>query len=95
MGFDGLVVSDWDGIDKVQSCSKDKCAQAVNAGIDLFMVPEQWRVFIENTVAQVRNGDIPEARIDDAVTRICGSSCAADCSRKAGHHRGPSPIGAT
>ncbi|MDB6086319.1 MAG: beta-glucosidase, partial [Gammaproteobacteria bacterium] len=70
MGFDGLVVSDWDGIDEVQSCSKDHCAQAVNAGIDLFMVPEQWRAFIENTVAQVRNGDIPQARIDDAVTRL-------------------------
>ena len=70
MGFDGLVVSDWDAIDEVQSCSKDKCAQAVNAGVDLFMVPEQWRTFIQNTVAQVRNGDIPEARIDDAVRRI-------------------------
>ena len=70
MGFDGLVVSDWDGIDEVQSCSKDKCAQAVNAGIDLFMVPEQWRAFIQNTAAQVRAGDIPETRIDDAVTRI-------------------------
>jgi beta-glucosidase len=70
MGFDGLVVSDWDAIDEVQSCSKDRCAQAVNAGIDLFMVPELWRGFIENTVAQVRNGDIPQARIDDAVARI-------------------------
>jgi beta-glucosidase len=70
MGFDGLVVSDWDAIDEVQSCSKDKCAQAVNAGVDLFMVPEQWRAFIQNTAAQARNGDISEARIDDAVTRI-------------------------
>jgi beta-glucosidase len=34
------------------------------------MVPEQWRAFIQNTAAQVRNGDISEARIDDAVTRI-------------------------
>jgi beta-glucosidase len=70
MGFDGLVVSDWDGIDDVQSCSKDKCAQAVNAGIDLFMVPDRWKEFIQNTVAQVRAGDISEARIDAAVTRI-------------------------
>ena len=70
MGFDGLVVSDWDAIDEVQGCSKDHCAQAVNAGVDLFMVPERWRAFIENTVAQVRNGDIPQTRIDDAVSRI-------------------------
>ena len=70
MGFDGVVVSDWNGIDEVQGCTADKCAQAVNAGIDLFMVPEQWKAFIQNTVAQVQSGDIPEARIDDAVTRI-------------------------
>src|SRR5260221_1174798 len=70
MGFDGIVVSDWDAIDEVQSCSKDRCSQAVNAGVDLFMVPEQWKAFIGNTVEQVRNGDIPIARIDDAVRRI-------------------------
>jgi beta-glucosidase len=70
IGFDGLLVSDWDGIDEVQACSKDKCPQAVNAGIDLFMVPTEWKTFLENTVAQVRAGVIPEARIDDAVSRI-------------------------
>ena len=70
LGFDGVVVSDWDGIDEVQGCSKDRCARAVNAGIDLFMVPELWRTFIENTVSQVRAGDISQARIDDAVARI-------------------------
>jgi beta-glucosidase len=70
LGFDGLVVSDWDGIDDVQACSKDRCAQAVNAGIDLFMVPTAWKEFIDWTVTQVKAGDIPQARVDDAVTRI-------------------------
>lgn len=70
MGFDGLVVSDWNGIDEVQGCAKDKCAAAVNAGIDLFMVPEDWKSFLAQTVAQVKSGEIPEERIDDAVTRI-------------------------
>ena len=70
MGFDGLVVSDWNGIDEVQSCSVDHCTQAVNAGIDLFMVPEAWKSFIANTVSAVHAGAIPESRIDDAVTRI-------------------------
>ena len=36
--FDGLVVSDWDGVDEVQGCSKDKCAQAVNAGDDAVLL---------------------------------------------------------
>jgi beta-glucosidase len=70
MGFDGLVVSDWDGVDEVQGCSKDHCAQAIKAGIDLIMVPDQWKAFLQNTVAQVRAGEITMARIDDAVTRI-------------------------
>jgi beta-glucosidase len=70
MGFDGVVVSDWNGIDEVQSCTVNSCAQAVNAGIDLFMVPQEWKAFVANTVAQVRAGDIPQSRIDDAVTRI-------------------------
>lgn len=70
LGFDGLVVSDWDGVDEVQGCAMARCAQAVNAGIDLFMAPTAWQPFIENTLEQVRDGDIPEARIDDAVTRI-------------------------
>src|SRR5439155_6947105 len=60
LGFDGLVVSDWDGIDGVQGCSKDDCAHAVNAGIDLVMVPTEGKAFLESTVAQVRAGVIPE-----------------------------------
>lgn len=70
MGFDGFIISDWDAIDEVQGCSKDKCADSVNAGVDMFMVPKDWKSFITNTVAQVKAGDIPQARIDDAVTRI-------------------------
>lgn len=70
LGFDGLVVSDWNGIEQVPGCAKDHCPQAINAGIDVFMVPEDWRAFIANTLADVREGRVSEARIDDAVTRI-------------------------
>ncbi|GIH79921.1 glycoside hydrolase family 3 protein [Planobispora longispora] len=70
MGFDGLVVSDWNGIGQVSGCTNASCPQAVNAGIDVFMVPNDWKAFIANTVAQVESGQIPMARIDDAVTRI-------------------------
>src|ERR1044072_2667348 len=70
LGFDGIVVSDWDGVDEVQGCSKDKCAQAINAGIDMIMVPTEWKSFIANTLDQVRTEKIPLSRIDDAVTRI-------------------------
>jgi beta-glucosidase len=70
IGFDGLVVSDWNSIGQVAGCTNDHCPQAVNAGIDLFMVPHDWRAFIPNTIADVEAGVIPMSRIDDAVTRI-------------------------
>ena len=70
MGFDGLIVSDWNGIAQVPGCKNDSCPQAINAGLDLIMVPDDWKAFIANTIKQVEAGEIPMARIDDAVTRI-------------------------
>ncbi len=70
MGFDGFVVGDWNGHAQVEGCSNSSCPQAVNAGVDLFMVPEDWKAFLSNTVSQVKLGEIPISRIDDAVRRI-------------------------
>jgi beta-glucosidase len=70
MGFDGFVVTDWNGIGQVPGCSNASCARAINAGIDMVMVPDDWKAFIANTIKQVESGEIPMARIDDAVTRI-------------------------
>jgi len=70
LGFDGLVVSDWNGIEQVPGCTKSHCPQAINAGIDLVMVPDDWKAFIPATIEDVRAGRIPMSRIDDAVTRI-------------------------
>jgi len=70
IGFDGLVVSDLKGHAQVPGCSATRCARAINAGIDVFMVAEDWRGFFDSTVDLVRRGEVPMARIDDAVTRI-------------------------
>lgn len=70
LNFDGLVVSDWNAIEQVAGCERDHCPQAINAGVDLFMVPDNWKTFIEKTVADVREGRVAMARIDDAVSRI-------------------------
>jgi len=70
MGFDGIVVSDWNGIGQVSGCANADCVPAVLAGIDLFMVPEEWKAFHGNLLAAVKRGDVPMARIDDAVRRI-------------------------
>jgi beta-glucosidase len=70
MGFNGLVVSDWNGIEQVPGCTKWHCPQAINAGIDLAMVPDDWKKFIAATIDDVHAGRIPMSRIDDAVSRI-------------------------
>ncbi|WP_353409037.1 glycoside hydrolase family 3 N-terminal domain-containing protein [Arenicella sp. 4NH20-0111] len=70
MGFDGLVVSDWNGHMQVPGCSVKQCAAAINAGLDLVMVPSDWKAMLENTINAVNSGEIPMARLDDAVTRV-------------------------
>jgi beta-glucosidase len=70
LGFDGLIVSDWDGVGQVPGCTDEDCPAAINAGIDVVMVPFKWKAFFNNTVKAVEQGRIPMARIDDAVRRI-------------------------
>lgn len=70
MGFDGFVVSDYQAIDRVPGCNVADCPQAANAGIDMFMTADNWKVLYGNLVNQVSSGVIPMSRIDDAVSRI-------------------------
>ena len=71
MGFDGFVVGDWNGHGQVKGCDNTNCPQAVNAGLDIYMVPtDAWKPLYENLIQQVKDGVIPMSRIDDAVTRI-------------------------
>ncbi|HMU21535.1 MAG TPA: glycoside hydrolase family 3 N-terminal domain-containing protein [Sphingorhabdus sp.] len=70
MGFNGLVVGDWNGHGQVAGCSATDCPAAINAGLDLYMAPDSWKGLYESTLAAAREGRIPAARIDDAVRRI-------------------------
>ena len=71
MGFEGFVIGDWDGHAQVPGCRSDRCPAAINAGVDMFMAPYDWKVVLDNTLAEARSGEIPAARLDDAVRRIC------------------------
>lgn len=70
MNFEGLLVGDWNAHGQVEGCSNNSCAASFNAGLDLFMAPDGWKELYENTLAQVRSGEIPMARLDDGVRRI-------------------------
>lgn len=70
IGFDGLIIGDWNAHGQVPGCTKGDCAAAFNAGIDIFNVPEDWKALYASMVREVRDGTIPMARLDDAVRRV-------------------------
>ncbi|MFI1934771.1 glycoside hydrolase family 3 N-terminal domain-containing protein [Streptomyces sp. NPDC020330] len=70
MGFEGFVVSDWQAIDQLPGDYASDVVTAVNAGLDMIMVPTAYQDFTETLKGAVVAGRVPEARIDDAVTRI-------------------------
>ena len=70
LGFQGFVVTDWAAIDKMADDYKQDVEVAINAGIDMVMVPINYRDFVADLKALVAEGRVPMARIDDAVRRI-------------------------
>jgi len=70
LGFTGFVVSDWAAIDKMSPDYSADIERAVNAGVDMIMVPIRYREFLSRLKALVTAGRIAPARIDDAVRRI-------------------------
>ncbi len=70
VGFGGFVVSDWMAVQQLHPSFDDSVVAAVNAGVDMVMVPYEVLRFVDAVVAAVADGRIPPERIDDAVTRI-------------------------
>jgi beta-glucosidase len=70
MHFGGFVVTDWNAHGQVAGCTNASCPQAINAGIDMYMAPDSWKPLYASLLAQVKDGTVPMARLDDAVSRI-------------------------
>ena len=73
LGFEGFVVSDWAGIDQLdgrEGFTRAEVAEAVNAGVDMIMVPYEVEELVAALTAAVEAGDVPLERVDDAVRRI-------------------------
>ncbi len=75
LNWDGLIVTDWADINNlytrehVAASEKEAVKMAINAGIDMSMVPYDWN-FCNHLVELVREGEVPMSRIDDAVLRV-------------------------
>ncbi|KAI4306642.1 hypothetical protein L6164_029903 [Bauhinia variegata] len=81
LGFKGFVISDWEGLDRLcdphGSDYRYCISSAINAGIDMVMVPFRVELFLQEFTSLVESGEIPIARIDDAVERILRVKFAA------------------
>lgn len=75
LGLKGFVVSDWEDIKRlhtnhrVAATQKEAVKMAVMAGIDMSMVPYDYS-FYDYLLELVKDKEVPESRIDEAVKRI-------------------------
>jgi beta-glucosidase len=65
LGFEGVVVSDWNG-----GIRFGEPHTVINAGVDIAMQPGNHHSFMQQLQASVEHGTVPMVRIDDAVRRI-------------------------
>ncbi|HLM55210.1 MAG TPA: glycoside hydrolase family 3 N-terminal domain-containing protein [Pyrinomonadaceae bacterium] len=70
LGFQGFLISDYNAIDQITKDYKEAIAISINAGMDMVMVPTRYREFFDLLRANVKEGRVPQSRIDDAVMRI-------------------------
>lgn len=70
LGFNGFLVSDWEAVDQLPGDYHGAVVTAINAGIDMVMVPTRYKLFIKELTAAATAGEVSSARIDDAVRRI-------------------------
>ena len=77
LGFQGFVVSDWEGIDKMGGSYKENVQNAINAGVDMAMCSGNYHTFIRTVKSLVSSNRISMSRIDDAVRRILRVKAAA------------------
>lgn len=70
LGFTGFIVSDWYGVYEIPGSKYQATVTAVNAGIDMVMLPFDYKDFTNDMRRAIDNGDIAEERLDDAVSRI-------------------------
>lgn len=71
LGFQGMVISDYDGVEHCKGDTyREQLASCVNAGVDMLMEPLDWQNCYYTLLSLLEEKSISEERIDDAVRRI-------------------------
>lgn len=75
-GYEGMVVSDWQDFLRMVELHeyvptlREATKRGIEAGVDMYMNPEEPGAFVDMVVDLVESGDLDEARVDEAVGRI-------------------------
>ena len=77
LGFKGFVVSDWYGVYEIPGGQYKGVVTAINAGVDMVMLPYDYKSFTTYMEQALAQGDISYERLDDAVRRILGAKFLA------------------
>lgn len=77
LGFEGFVISDWNGVDEISSDKYLAIVTAINAGVDMVMLPFDYRAFTSHMKRALYSGAITHERLDDAVRRILRAKFSA------------------
>ena len=80
LGFEGFLISDYNAIDQLPGDYRSDVKQSINAGMDMVMVPQKYQEFYRHAQGLVEAGEVPMARIDDAVRRILRVKSPWACS---------------
>lgn len=70
LGFEGFIISDWKGVDQIDEDYRTAVKRAINAGVDMVMVPDRYIYFINILKDLVQTNEVSLSRVDDAVRRI-------------------------
>lgn len=76
LGFQGMIVTDWEDINKLYNRDKmvpnikEAIKAGINAGIDMSMIPYNYKEFCDLLTELVNEGQVPMSRIDDAAKRV-------------------------
>jgi beta-glucosidase len=89
LGFQGFLVSDWQGIEQLPGDYPTQLAQAINAGMDMVMAPKSTPGYFA-AMQEIVPSRVPMARIDDAAARIVAAKCALGRLEPRAYRRTPS-----
>ncbi len=78
LGFEGVIITDALDMGAITErySSEEAAVQAIEAGADMLLMPENFQEAYDAVLAAVQDGTIPEERIDESLARIYRVKCA-------------------